>query len=94
MDLLRFPKSMDFADYSFYTPALLIFLLTIPAFFITFCKPFHSLSVISEKKLLRNDKQLSKNLRMILHTEKNMFFAIELLAKQGLKNEKKQFCKA
>lgn len=93
MDLLRFPKSMDFADYSFYTPALLIFLLTILTFFITFCKPFHSLSVISEKKLLRNDKQLSKNLRMILHTEKNMFFAIELLAKQGLKNEKNSSAK-
>ena len=87
MNLLRFPENTALVNYSFYTPALLLFVASILVFFITFYRPFRSLSVISEKQLLRNDKQLRKNLRMLLHTEKNMFFTIGLLAKQGLENE-------
>lgn len=93
MDLLRFPGNLNLIDFSFYTPALFLFLISIFVFFITFYKPFRSLSVISEKQLLRNDKQLGKNLRMILHTEKNMFFTISLLAKQGLENKENSTAK-
>lgn len=87
MDLLRFPRSSNLAEHSFYTPIMLLFIVSILLFFIVYYKPFHSLSLISEKQLLKNDKQLGKNLRMILHTEKNMFFAINLLAKQAIDNE-------
>jgi signal transduction histidine kinase len=87
MDLLKFPESLSFADYTFFTPILLVFFVFTVAFFIIYYKPFGTLTVITEKQLLRNTMQLNKNLRMILHSEKNRFFAIDCIAKQGLENE-------
>lgn len=87
MNYHKFPEKLDFAEYSSFSPIILVLLVLVIVMLVTCKKPFSSLSIISKKQLIRNNKQLNKNISMILHSEKNQFFLINRLAKEALNDD-------
>ena len=61
----------------------MIFVLLVVLYLTFYYKPFNTLTVLTQKDLNKNSRLLNKNLRMVFHVYKNLFFAIERMSEQG-----------
>ena len=84
MDLLKFPRRMFSTDFSFGMIPSTLLLFSIIFILSVFFNPFEYFKITTKKKYARNSKKLNHNLRMILHSNKNILVTVEKLAEQAI----------
>ena len=84
VDLFKYPVRETTLSSTTLIQYILIFTLILLFFIFYYFKPFDNLTVITKKENRKNIQSLNKNVKMLFHTYKNLFFAIQGLSRQAL----------
>lgn len=80
IDQFSFPKNIAvWSRYMALSPVV-VFVLIVLSYITLRYKPFGALTLLTQRQLEINSKQLTKDIRMMFHVYKNLFFTIERLA--------------
>ncbi len=84
VDLLKFPYKTFTTDFSFGMIPSTVLLFAVIFILSVFFNPFEYFKITTKKKYAKNSRELNHNLRMVLHSNKNILVTVEKLAEQAI----------